>query len=129
MGGEVLVYADAGCSIANPGEPMTGSGWDECTQKIHGVRSNQPLDACRLPSSRKKGRFVYGNERYCRVACARTFAGDVDGFMRGVGVEANRVMLLKNSESIAFVEEWANAALQFPDLFMDAPPGESNSTC
>eukprot|EP00747_Dinoflagellata_sp_TGD_P192952 gnl/TRDRNA2_/TRDRNA2_58530_c0_seq1.p1 gnl/TRDRNA2_/TRDRNA2_58530_c0~~gnl/TRDRNA2_/TRDRNA2_58530_c0_seq1.p1 ORF type:complete len:315 (+),score=49.08 gnl/TRDRNA2_/TRDRNA2_58530_c0_seq1:91-1035(+) len=125
--GDVVVYADAGCSMASRGEAMSASGRKECTDKISALRSGQPLDACRLPRSRKHGRFVYGNERYCRLACARMFAIDFDGFMSTVQVEANRVMLLKNAESTAFVEQWAAAALQHPDLFMDAPAGEVNS--
>eukprot|EP00930_Biecheleria_cincta_P022823 TRINITY_DN16593_c0_g1_i1.p1 TRINITY_DN16593_c0_g1~~TRINITY_DN16593_c0_g1_i1.p1 ORF type:complete len:387 (-),score=38.21 TRINITY_DN16593_c0_g1_i1:160-1320(-) len=124
--GEVLLYADAGCSIMPREDIIAEGGRTECLRKISILRSDgsPPLDAPALPRSRKHGRYVYSNLRYCRLACAQQFAKDVDAFMHSVQVEANRILIVKNADSVAFAHEWAEAALAHPDLFMDAVAGK-----
>lgn len=104
--GDMLLYADAGCTMLN--QPTTiRAQLEKMRTKTNGVSHGNALGGYRC--------------EYHRMDVLRGMGVERTFFNRKCEFEANRLLFVKNELSVEFVDEWATVALQRPDWFTDAP--------
>ena len=108
---EVLIYADAGCSVSLAAFSDHRDYW----RRLSSLFNSRPVDASNL---------VMRWAGFCRQGVAREMLGGdekaVGRFMQEPQVEANRLMIRKTGATVALIGEWASLALKRPELFADA---------
>ena len=112
--GDVLVYADAGCTL-HP--EYQQAYWSKVCQ----LSEVQPIEAYRL-SDAVCWNGCAANRCWMRGDVAHRVLGDqvqVDAFYSVAQIEANRLLILNCASSRSLVDEWARLAREESELFTD----------
>ena len=117
--GDVMLYADAGCSIVSQAK-------DEWWSKVRRLSESRPIDAHQLDAenARKIGCPVT-NAVWSRMDAIMHVLGSgvvpeqLSAFLSREQIEAGRLLILNTPQARALVNEWCELALKHPKLFTD----------
>ena len=122
--GDVMLYADAGCSIVDGAS-------EEWWSKVRALSEGRPIDAHQLGAANAaKIGCAVDNATWCRMDVVRAVLGSADDaaarFLASDQIEAGRLLILNCERARALVDAWCALALASPRLFTDEPSAVPN---
>ena len=106
-GGDIVVYADAGCSVHNKPEAII--------RDLKSIAEDEVgLSHC--------GAIGGARREYNRLDVAKELVSDVEAYLNhnnGIEFQAGRLLICKRPSSLAFVERWVDVAVHHPRWFTD----------
>lgn len=108
--GDILVYSDAGCQITN--DIHTVNSFNDIFHNIQNTNTNMMLN--KLPNEYTERDWTKGDVLdYYNVY-------DNIKIIEDTHLEANRIILIKNKETMDIINQWWNTAKNRPELFDDS---------